>query len=88
MTFLMDYQYRYDDVKEPFDFLVSYPATDLDELAPNRADIDRMIEEELVKFLTNMRPMSEWEDFIDQLHKIGMDELNDAYTQIYEKSVK
>ncbi|MFY9278928.1 MAG: extracellular solute-binding protein [Caldicoprobacterales bacterium] len=86
--FLMDYQYRYDDVKEPFDFLVSYPATDLDELAPNRADIDRMIEEELVKFLTNMRPMSEWEDFIDQLHKIGMDELNDAYTQIYEKSVK
>lgn len=33
--FLMDYQYRYDDVKDPLDFDVVYPANVMDELAPN-----------------------------------------------------
>lgn len=85
--FLMRYQYRYDDVKEPFDMHVDYPIDVLNELAPERADIDRMIQEEIVKFLTCVRPMEEWDNFINDLYKIGLEKLNDAYTQIYNNSV-
>lgn len=73
-----------------FDGTVGQTGWDLvfDEIAisdkvAEKGDIDRMISEEVVKFITNVTPMSQWEDFIESLHNIGIDKLNDAYTEQY-----
>lgn len=84
--FLTEDSYRTDTVKHAQDYGVTYPNDRLDEMAPNRADVDRIIEEELVKFLTGVRPMSEWERFVTtDLEKAGVAAVIEAYTTIYNE---
>ena len=87
--FLTEDSYRTETVKKAQDYGVVYPTDRMDEMAPNRADIDRMIEEEIVKFVTGVRPMSDWENFINKdLKKAGVDAVINATTTIYNEQRK
>ena len=73
-----------EEVFQPFDYRLSFNETEVEEQVAELADIKRMQEEELVKFATGARPLSEWDDFIASLYKIGLDKVEDAYTAQYE----
>ena len=56
---------------------------ELQEAVPNLEDIKRMIEEETVKFITGIRPLSEYEAFQNELMEIGMEDYIDELTRQY-----
>lgn len=60
--------------------------TALAKAVPNLTDINRMVEEEVVKFITGIRPMSEYDAFIKQLGSIGIDKQVDEMTRQYSTS--
>ncbi len=54
----------------------------------NYEDINRMTEEEIAKFITGVRPMSEYDSFINDLNSIGTDKLIEELTRQYNESKK
>jgi len=72
-----------DDVYQPFDFHLNFNGTAVSEEVPEYSDVNRMYEEEVVKFVTGVRSLDEWDDFIAELYAAGMDKVEDAYTAQY-----
>lgn len=69
------------------DWFVIYDTALIDEAAPMRADIKRMLEEEVIKFITGVRDLSEWDMFIEELYAIGLDAYIDAHTAQYNEFI-
>ncbi|MBP1991405.1 extracellular solute-binding protein [Paenibacillus eucommiae] len=53
---------------------------------PNQADITRMTYEEIVKFITGARPMSDYDKFIEELYAAGLDKWIEVYTEQYNNA--
>jgi putative aldouronate transport system substrate-binding protein len=69
----------------PDDSKVIYDSARLAEEVVSYSDITRMMSEEIIKFITGVRPMDEWDDFIAALNSIGMPDLIAAYTKQYNE---
>ncbi|RAV21541.1 extracellular solute-binding protein [Paenibacillus contaminans] len=80
--------YQFGNAKRPLDYNIIYDTNSLKENVPNLGDIDRLIKEETVKFIMGARPMSDYEKFIEQLYKVGMDKLIDEKTAQYNSRQK
>ncbi|WP_409342016.1 extracellular solute-binding protein [Paenibacillus sp. MBLB4367] len=52
----------------------------INEKVPTSGDITRMIEQETIKFITGARAIGEYDKFIEELYKAGLDKWIDAYT--------
>ncbi|PYI57472.1 extracellular solute-binding protein [Paenibacillus flagellatus] len=57
----------------------------LNDKVPTSGDIARMIEQETIKFITGARPMGEYDKFVDELYKAGLDKWIEAYTAEYNR---
>lgn len=57
----------------------------LSEKVPNIGDIERLLEEETVKFIMGARPISEFDQFLDELNQAGMEQWIEAHTEIYNE---
>lgn len=75
----------YDRGIKGLDYDIYYDTELLQQDIPTMSDINRMMEEEIVKFVTGNRPLSEWDSFIADLYQIGMDNYIDVYTREYQK---
>lgn len=53
---------------------------------PNEADIRRMIDEEVTKFIMGARPMSDYDKFVQELYSAGLNNWIDVYTDQYNKA--
>jgi len=53
---------------------------------PNQADITRMMYEEIVKFITGARPISEYDKFVEDLYAAGLDKWIEVYTEQYNNA--
>ena len=51
-----------------------------------RSDLDRMVEEETLKFVLGTRPLSEYDQFLEDLDRIGLQRLNKLLTEAYVAS--
>ena len=51
-----------------------------------RSDLDRMVEEETLKFILGTRPLSEYDQFLEDLDRIGLQRLNELLTEAYVAS--
>ena len=71
------------EIFQPFDFRLGFNNTQIEDEIFAMSDINRMIEEESVKFATGVQAMDMWDDFIDKLYKIGMADVENAYTDQY-----
>lgn len=69
-----------------FDVLHKFDDKVIKEKIPMLADIDRMIEEQTVKFIMGARPMSEYDSFLEELKKVGIDQWVEGYTEEYNKA--
>ena len=67
--------------KLPMDYDVPYDITRVREHVPNAEDIDRLRDEEVTKFITGVRPLSEWDAFVDTLYSAGLQQWMEAYTE-------
>ena len=65
------------------DFGIVFNMAQLEEAVPTRPDVDTMIEQEVIKFITGVRPLTEWDAFIQELKTIGLDDLNQEITRQY-----
>ncbi len=57
--------------------------TKIDEAGVSRTDMTTYIEGETVKFIMGSRPMSEWETFLGELDKVGLQKWTEAFTAEY-----
>ena len=73
---MKDYQYSYDFGKMPFDYYVPYDFKAAQDNVGAWNDITRMLSEEQVKFIMGIRPMAEWDDFLNELKKAGYDKVS------------
>lgn len=74
--------------KLAFDADVAYNTTELYSNVLNAADIETMVSEECVKFFTGERTLNEaeWQKFIDELNKNGMQEYCEELTRQYKEA--
>ncbi len=85
--FMMEDQYRYDTTKESFDKSVFWNAAAIDALNANVSDVDKMISENVIKFVTGQRDLAEWDTFVNEdLPKAGLDAYMEAYTTFYNEN--
>ena len=80
---MRDYTCLYDSSKFPVDCDVPYDLGLIRDKVPGLEDINRLINEETIKFITGIRPASEYDAWVDQLYKAGMQDLIDARTEQY-----
>lgn len=63
---------------------IAWNTVELRENAPASSDIEDYVSEQIPKFIIGERDMSEWQNFIDELYKIGLQDVIDEYTRQYE----
>jgi putative aldouronate transport system substrate-binding protein len=71
------------DVKVPIDADVLYDKNLLKERVPTAGDLDRLRTEEMVKFIMGARPISQYDQFVQELYKAGLDKWIDFHTEHY-----
>ena len=71
-------------VTKALDFDTAFNMTEISNEVAAYSDITTMINEETIKFITGVRPMSEWDSFIETLYAIGMDDVEEALTAQYQ----
>lgn len=74
--------------KSQFDATIMYDKKALTDNVPTLSDIERLRTEELTKFVTGARPIAEFDKFIDQLNKAGLDKWIAEYTKQYNEKKK
>lgn len=78
-TELLDYSM----VKYPIDYDIVYDREELLERVPNSGDIERLREEEIIKFITGTRSIDEYDDFIDEMNRAGLESWIEFVTEQY-----
>ncbi|PID55620.1 hypothetical protein CSB45_15170 [candidate division KSB3 bacterium] len=72
--------------KMPYDANVIYDVNELAENIPTYNDLARVIEEEQIKFIIGDRPLSEWDQFIQELYDLDLATWIDVHTEIYNRN--
>lgn len=86
MDYLKNVILDYDRGVKPPDYGRPFNSTVISEKVPSMSDITRMIDEETVKFIMGARSLSEFDAFIEELKSIGIDDLTQAYTELYNQN--
>lgn len=73
--------------KMPYDAGVKYDPNFLSDEIAGYADIQRLVEEEQIKFIIGERPLSEWNAFLAELDDAGLQEWIEVHTSIYKEAV-
>lgn len=68
-----------------FDVEYKFDSNALAEKIPTLNDLNRMIEQETIKFIRGARPIGEWDSFLQELNKAGMEKWIAAYTAAYNE---
>jgi hypothetical protein len=80
---IRDYTFDYKNGKMPFDYDVAYDVGAIRDRVPGWEDIERLISEETVKFITGVRAGTEYDQWVEQLYTAGLQDRIDAYTEQY-----
>ena len=74
-----------DDGKMPFDADVSYNFSRVAEEVPTLGDLNRLLDEQTILFITGQRSLDEWDDFMADLERAGMEDWITALTTQYNE---
>ncbi|MEM7533363.1 MAG: extracellular solute-binding protein [Chloroflexota bacterium] len=74
-----------DDGKMPFDADVSYNLSRVADEVPTLGDLNRLLDEQTVLFITGQRSLDEWDDFMADLERAGMEDWITALTTQYNE---
>ncbi|WJH36706.1 extracellular solute-binding protein [Paenibacillus sp. CC-CFT747] len=62
-----------------------FDAKTLQQNIPTSGDISRMMDQEIIKFITGARPLSDYDKFVEELNKAGLDKWIETYTAEYNR---
>lgn len=82
---ILKYAQRFDTGKMPFDYDVPYDTTLIQKQFPGLSDFNRVLEEESIKFITGVRPLTEWNEFQKQIAAAGLKEWSKYHTEQYKR---
>lgn len=74
--------------KMPFDVGIKYDPNVLSDQIAGYNDIQRMVDEQQIRFIIGERSLSEWDAFIDELYSAGLQEWIDVHTDIYKEATR
>lgn len=74
-----------DDGKMPFDADVSYNLSRVAEEVPTLGDINRLLDEQTILFITGQRSLDEWDSFMGDLERAGIGDWVTALTTQYNE---
>jgi hypothetical protein len=74
-----------DDAKMPFDADIPYNLSRVADEVPTLGDLQRLLDEQIILFITGERPLDQWEDFMAELSQAGIDQWSDALTAQYNE---
>lgn len=74
-----------DDAKMPFDADVAYNLSRISDEVPTLGDIQRLLDEQIILFITGQRPLDQWDDFLGELTRAGIDDWSAALTAQYNE---
>ena len=75
------------DAKMPFDAEVSYNLSRIADEVPTLGDLNRLMDEQTILFITGQRSLDEWDDFMNDLNRAGIDDWTNAITAQYTELV-
>lgn len=67
---------------------LSFSQADNDLISNKMNDINTYVDEMFVKFLTGKEPLSNWDNYVNEVNKMGMPQLLEIYNKSYEKWLK
>lgn len=65
---------------------LSYTPDELKQIADSKTAIDNYVNESAVAFITGNRPMSQWDAYMEELNKMGLDAYLEAAQAAYDRS--
>ncbi len=74
-----------DDAKNPFDAEIPYDETRILNEVPTLGDLNRLLDEQVVLFITGQRSLEEWDSFMEDLNRAGMEDWINAITSQYNE---
>lgn len=83
--YLAEYLDDFHTCKKTLDAKITYNTKELQENIPSLSAINTTINEELVKFVKGQRSMDTWDEFIQSLYKIGLDDWIKEHTRQYNE---
>jgi hypothetical protein len=85
--YINKYITNFSRVKKPgtFDYDYKFDQKEIAAQIPTLNDFNRMMEQEVVKFVVGARPIAEYDKFLEELNKVGLDAWVKAYTSEYNK---
>lgn len=86
--YLRDSAQSFERAKWPFDKFVKYDGPALNAACPTYADIERIVDEESVKFIMGANPLADYDKFLAKLKAAGVDKLVDEITKQYNSQKK
>ena len=73
------------DAKAPFDADISYNLSRVAEETPYLGDINRLVNEQTILFITGARPLDQFDDFINELNMAGIGDWVNALSAQYNE---
>ncbi len=80
---VVKYNDQFQHGKMPIDFDVPYDLTAIRDQFPGLPDFQRLVDEESAKFITGVRPLSEFGDFMDTMNRAGLEQWSELHTEQY-----
>ncbi len=71
----------------PVDAGIIYSPDVIQTELPEINELERFLEEDIVKFIIGYRPMEEWDSFIEEVYDRGMDRWIAVHTRIYQEQM-
>lgn len=83
VTHMKEEKLHFEHVKMPWDRYIRWDMTAVKSNVPRMTDLERLWDEETIKFIMGSRPLSEFDDFVKQMEKTGVEDWIKEYTRQY-----
>lgn len=64
----------------------NFTTEERERLTTLETNLNTVFEQEIDKFITGVRSMDEWDDFVEELKSMGVDEVEEIYNTAYERA--
>ena len=73
------------DSKWHFDGGIAYNLSRIADETPTLGDINRLMDEQTILFITGQRPLDQWDDFMHDLQRASIEDWTNAITAQYNE---
>ena len=68
--------------------ILTFADDEFDSIKQLQTDIETYANENVIQFVTGQRPLTEWDDYVNELKKLGVEEVIEIYSAAYDRYAK